>query len=74
MSQQKAQQQSSRPAEQRSQQGGRDERSAMQGQGDMHPVDDVIQYVREYTRERPEAVAMACFAVGFILGWRLKPW
>ena len=48
--------------------------SAVRPQGDMRPVDDVIQYVREYTRERPEAVAMVCFAAGFILGWRLKPW
>jgi hypothetical protein len=40
----------------------------------MRPVDDLLQYVRDYTRERPETVAMVCFAAGFILGWRLKPW
>jgi uncharacterized protein YijF (DUF1287 family) len=43
-------------------------------QSDMRPVDDLIHYLREYTRERPETVAMVCFAAGFILGWRLKPW
>jgi hypothetical protein len=42
--------------------------------GEMRPVDDLIHYAREYTRERPEMVAMVCFAAGFILGWRLKPW
>lgn len=41
---------------------------------EMRPVDDLIDYVRAYTRERPETVAMVCFAAGFILGWRLKPW
>ncbi len=44
------------------------------GQTEMRPVEDLVQYVRDYTRERPETVAIACFAVGFILGWRLKPW
>jgi hypothetical protein len=48
--------------------------SAARAQSDMHPVDDMIAYVREYTRERPETVAMVCFAAGLILGWRLKPW
>ena len=41
---------------------------------ELHPIEDVITYVREYARERPEVVALTCFAVGFILGWKLKPW
>jgi hypothetical protein len=73
MSQQRTQQ-SSRQGEQRSQQGSRDERAATRPRSDLRPVEDLIQYVREYTRESPETVAIACFAVGFILGWRLKPW
>ena len=40
----------------------------------LRPVDDFLAYLREYTRERPEVVAVTCFCVGFILGWRLKPW
>jgi ElaB/YqjD/DUF883 family membrane-anchored ribosome-binding protein len=67
-------QKTSRQAEQSMQQGVREERSGIQRQREMQPIDDLIQYVREYTRERPETVAIACFAVGFILGWRLKPW
>jgi hypothetical protein len=41
---------------------------------ELKPVDDFIQYLREYTRERPEVVAMTCFGIGFVLGWKLKPW
>jgi len=41
---------------------------------ELSPVEDLMSYLREYTRERPEVVALTCFAVGFILGWRLKPW
>jgi hypothetical protein len=41
---------------------------------ELRPLEDIIAYLREYTRERPEVVAVTCFAVGFILGWKLKPW
>jgi hypothetical protein len=40
----------------------------------LRPLDDLINYVREYTRERPEMVALTCFGIGFVLGWKLKPW
>jgi len=35
---------------------------------------DVVEYLREYARENPESAALWCFGVGFILGWKLKPW
>jgi hypothetical protein len=35
---------------------------------------DVVQYLREYARENPETTALWCFGIGFILGWKLKPW
>jgi hypothetical protein len=38
------------------------------------PTEAVISYLREYARERPEVVAMWCFGIGFVLGWKLKPW
>jgi hypothetical protein len=38
------------------------------------PTQDVIEYLREYAREKPEVAALWCFGVGFILGWKLKPW
>jgi hypothetical protein len=40
----------------------------------LRPMDDLMQYVKEYSRQRPEVVAFACFGIGFILGWKLKPW
>jgi hypothetical protein len=40
----------------------------------LKPFDDLIIYLREYARERPEVVALTCFGIGFILGWKLKPW
>ena len=43
-------------------------------QSELKPWDDLITYLREYARERPEVVALTCFGVGFILGWKLKPW
>ena len=41
---------------------------------DLRPFEDFVTYLREYARERPEVAALTCFAVGFILGWKLKPW
>lgn len=35
---------------------------------------DVIEYAKGYIREKPEVAALWCFGVGFILGWKLKPW
>jgi hypothetical protein len=49
-------------------------RMAQQGRSQMQPFDDLLVYARTYARERPETFALACFGVGFILGWRLKPW
>lgn len=47
---------------------------SMVGDDHLKPFEDLIDYVREYSRERPEVVALACFGIGFILGWKLKPW
>jgi len=35
---------------------------------------DLVEYLKEYAREKPEVAALWCFGVGFILGWKLKPW
>lgn len=40
----------------------------------LRPVSDLLEYLRQYARERPEVTALACFGIGFILGWKLKPW
>lgn len=40
----------------------------------LRPVEDAVQYIERYARQRPTEVALWCLAVGFVLGWRLKPW
>jgi hypothetical protein len=39
-----------------------------------HMLDDTIQYLRDYAREKPENAALWCLGIGFVLGWKLKPW
>lgn len=41
---------------------------------ELKPLEDMFAYLREYARERPEVAALVCFGVGFVLGWKLKPW
>lgn len=40
----------------------------------LHPTADLLDYLREYVREKPEMAALWCFSIGFVLGWKLKPW
>jgi len=40
----------------------------------LSPSSDLVEYLRLYARERPEVVALCCFGIGFVLGWKLKPW
>ena len=40
----------------------------------LKPTSDLVEYFRQYSRERPEVVALWCFGIGFVLGWKLKPW
>ena len=44
------------------------------GDGQKHPVDDLVRYCKEYAQERPEVCALWCLGIGFVLGWKLKPW
>jgi len=43
-------------------------------QTELQPAADIVEYCKDYAREKPEVVALWCFGVGFILGWKLKPW
>jgi len=40
----------------------------------LKPCTDMVEYFQQYARERPEIVALWCFGIGFVLGWKLKPW
>lgn len=44
------------------------------GDDTTQPFEDLINYGRNYIREQPEMAALWCFGIGFILGWKLKPW
>jgi hypothetical protein len=35
---------------------------------------DIVEYLKEYARQKPEVAALWCFGIGFVLGWKLKPW
>lgn len=37
-------------------------------------AEQAVTYFRDYARERPDVFAMWCFGIGFVLGWKLKPW
>jgi hypothetical protein len=41
---------------------------------EFHVGRDILEYVKDYAREKPEVAALWCFGIGFILGWKLKPW
>jgi len=44
---------------------------------DVRAVDlkhDLVEYVTCYAGRNPGHAALVCLAVGFILGWKLKPW
>jgi hypothetical protein len=43
-------------------------------QQQVQPLNDLMEHVREYAREKPEAAALWCLGIGFVLGWKLKPW
>ena len=35
---------------------------------------NALEHFQEYQLERPGVVALWCFGIGFVLGWKLKPW
>jgi len=41
---------------------------------EVQPLVDLKEYMLAYTRERPEVAVLTCLGLGFILGWKLKPW
>ncbi|TWU00652.1 hypothetical protein Pla108_16040 [Botrimarina colliarenosi] len=35
---------------------------------------DLTTYLVSYAKAHPDVAALWCFGVGFVLGWKLKPW
>ncbi len=44
------------------------------GSAETPPNVDRGQFAKDYARAKPEVAAMWCFGIGFVLGWKLKPW
>jgi hypothetical protein len=45
-----------------------------QPKGTLRPSRDLVEYLRLYASEKPKVTALWCFGIGFVLGWKLKPW
>jgi len=50
--------------------------SARQAAGDdrLTASEAAVACAKEYAREHPEVIAMWALGIGFVLGWKLKPW
>jgi hypothetical protein len=35
---------------------------------------EVVEYLTEYAKHNPGYAALWCLGIGFVLGWKLKPW
>jgi hypothetical protein len=36
--------------------------------------EDLVEYLTCYAKQNPAHAALVCMGVGFVLGWKLKPW
>lgn len=41
---------------------------------DLNPANDLLDYLKNYAREKPDMAALWCFGIGFIVGWKMKMW
>lgn len=48
--------------------------SKQMNRGELGAGESAWLHMREYAKEHPETVALWIFGVGFVLGWKLKPW
>jgi hypothetical protein len=37
-------------------------------------ANEAIDRLKQYARDEPVTFALCAFGIGFVLGWRLKPW
>lgn len=38
------------------------------------PAKDLLGLAKEYARDKPEVACAWAFGLGFIVGWKMKPW
>jgi len=48
--------------------------SDMSNEQGFSTFESAMDCVRKYGRENPESLALWCLGIGFVLGWKLKPW
>lgn len=51
-----------------------DQASSQRDRAVQQPLNDLVTYLKNYARQEPEVAACVCLGIGFILGWKLKPW
>ncbi len=49
-------------------------RSEAGAEAAMKPSEDIFEYLTTYAKQKPDVAALWCFGIGFVLGWKLKPW
>jgi hypothetical protein len=49
-------------------------RIAGKADNQLNPLADLQNYARQYVDQQPEMAAIICLGIGFVLGWKLKPW
>ncbi len=37
-------------------------------------AEDALEWVKDYARDEPISFALWTLGIGFVLGWKLKPW
>jgi len=37
-------------------------------------VGNLVCHLKKYAEENPASAALWCVGIGFVLGWKLKPW
>ena len=40
----------------------------------LHVLNDLQCYTKQYIQKQPETAALICLGIGFVPGWKLKPW
>jgi len=39
-----------------------------------HMANDAFDQMKQFAREKPTTFAFYALGIGFVLGWKLKPW
>lgn len=50
------------------------ESAAFGSMSDDSNAQSLVDHLMQFCKENPGTAAAWCFGIGFVLGWRLKPW